>query len=72
MNVIKILLAALAALTVLGGIGMADTAYTTINGNIAASIAISAPSSLILSKYPDACIGDKGHAYPTWERIRSI
>ena len=47
MNVIKILLAALAALMVLGGIGMADTAYTTINGNIAASIAISAPSSLI-------------------------
>jgi len=27
---------------------------------------------IILSKYPDACIGDKGHAYPTWERIRSI
>ena len=47
MDVIKILLAALAALMVLGGIGMADTAYTTINGNIAASIAISAPSSLI-------------------------
>ena len=47
MNVIKILLAALAALMVLGGIGMADTAYTTINGNIAASIAVSAPSSLI-------------------------
>jgi len=47
MNVIKILLAALAALTVFGGIGMADTAYTTINGNIAASIAVSSPSSFI-------------------------
>ena len=47
MNVIKILLAALAAFMVSGGIGMADTAYTTINGNIAASIAVSAPSSLI-------------------------
>ena len=48
MNVIKILLAALAALTVLGGIGMADTAYTIINGNIAASIAVSSPSSFIV------------------------
>jgi hypothetical protein len=24
-------------------------------------------SRLILSQYPDACIGDKGHACPTWE-----
>jgi hypothetical protein len=46
MNVIKILLAALAALMVLGGLGMADTASTTINGNIGASIAVSSPSSL--------------------------
>jgi hypothetical protein len=45
MNVIRIL-TALAVLMVLGGIGMADTAYTTINGNIAASIAVSSPSSL--------------------------
>jgi hypothetical protein len=45
MNVIKIQLTVLAALMVLGGIGMADTAYTTINGNIAASIAVSSPSS---------------------------
>jgi hypothetical protein len=46
LNTIEILLAVLAALMVLGGIGTADTAYTTINGNIAASIAVSAPSSL--------------------------
>jgi hypothetical protein len=45
MNVIKILFAALAVFMVLGGLGMADTAYTTINGNIAASIAVSSPSS---------------------------
>lgn len=46
MSAIKILLAALAALMVLGGLGMAETAATTVTGSIATSISVSAPAAV--------------------------
>jgi len=46
MKAMKIVLAALAALMVLGGVGLAETAATTVSGTIGASISVSAPASV--------------------------